>query len=169
MNSAKQQRILIACIGNIFLGDDGFGVEVARRLSTRHYPESVHIVDFGIRGLDLAYALLEHYDTVVLVDTVSRRGLPGTLYLLEIDPTADNPEQASQFMPDAHSMDPVKVFAFAKMLGAQPVRTLLVGCEPGPLEEEPGCGDGLSEPVQAAIDEAVKMIDSLTEELVATK
>ena len=161
MNSVEQQSILIACIGNIFLGDDGFGVEVARRLKTRHYPEGVHVVDFGIRGMDLAYALLERYDTLVLVDTVSRGGLPGTLYLLEINLAADSSEQASQFMPDAHSMDPVKVFAFAKMLGAQPVRTLLVGCEPVPPEEERDWREGLSEPVQAAIDEAVKMIDSL--------
>jgi len=161
VNSAGQQHILIACIGNIFLGDDGFGVEVARRLSTRHYPEGVHVVDFGIRGMDLAYAMLEHYDTLVLVDTVLRGGLPGTLYLLEINLAADNLEQVSQFMPDAHSMDPVKVFAFAKLLGAQPVRTLLVGCEPVPPEEERDCREGLSEPVQAAIDEAIKMIDSL--------
>jgi hydrogenase maturation protease len=161
MNSAGQQRILIACIGNIFLGDDGFGVEVARHLSARHYPEGVHIVDFGIRGMDLAYALLEHYDTLVLVDTVSRGGLPGTIYLLEINLATDSSEQASQIMPDAHSMDPVKVFTFAKMLGAQPVRTLLVGCEPVPPEEESDCREGLSKPVQAAIHEAVKIIDSL--------
>jgi hydrogenase maturation protease len=161
VNTVGQQRILIACIGNIFLGDDGFGVEVAQRLSTRHYPEGVHVVDFGIRGMDLAYAMLEHYDTLVLVDTVSRGGSPGTLYLLEINLAADNLEQTSQIMPDAHSMDPVKVFAFAKMLGAQPVRTLLIGCEPVPPEAEEDCQEGLSEPVQAAIDEAVKMIDSL--------
>lgn len=161
MHSEGLQRVLIACIGNIFLGDDGFGVEVARRLRTRHYPESVHVVDFGIRGMDLAYALLEHYDTLILVDTVSRGGSPGTLYLLEIDLAADSSEQASQLMPDAHSMDPVKVFAFAKMLGARPIRTLLVGCEPVAPEEDRDWKEGLSEPVQAAIDEAIKMIDSL--------
>lgn len=168
------RRILIACIGNIFLGDDGFGVEVAQRLmnrKTKQYPEGVQVEDFGIRGIDLAYTLLDDYDTLVLVDAVSRGGPPGTLYLIEPDLAGIDPEkgvEAGRAAMDAHSMDPVKVLAFARALGARPIHTLLVGCEPALLnksEDDAEMQMGLSEPVQAAIDEAVVMIDSLVEEL----
>jgi hydrogenase maturation protease len=170
------KRILIACIGNIFFGDDGFGVEVAQRLmsrKTRPYPEGVQVVDFGIRGIELAYTLLDEYDTLVLVDAVPRGGSPGTVYLIEPDLSGISPAQgveAGRVAVDSHSMDPLKVLAFARTLGARSIRTLLVGCEPATI----GGGErfeemqmGLSEPVQAAVDEAVKMIDSLVEELVA--
>src|SRR5436309_7524179 len=126
------KRILIACIGNIFLGDDGFGVEVAQRLQsrkTKQYPPGVEVIDFGIRGMDLAYTLLDDYDTLVLVDAVPRGGPPGTLYLIEPDLTGIDPEkgaEASREALDAHSMDPVKVLAFARTLGARPIRTLLI-------------------------------------------
>ncbi len=165
------KRILIACIGNIFLGDDGFGVEVARQLMNRKYPEGVQVTDFGIRGMDLAYTLLDDYDTLVLVDTVSRGGPPGTLYLIEPDLAGIDPEkgaEAGRVALDAHSMDPVKVLAFARTLGARPIHTLLVGCEPAIFSESEDYAEmqmGLSEPVQAAIDEAVKMIDSLIQEM----
>ena len=167
----RTKRILIACIGNIFLGDDGFGVEVARRLMNRQYPEGVQVRDFGIRGIDLAYTLLEDYDSLVLVDAVPRGSPPGTLFLIEPDLTGMSPEkgvEAGIMALDAHSMDPVKVLAYARTLGARPIQTLLVGCEPTPLggsEEDPEMQMGLSEPVQAAVDEAVKMIDSLVEQL----
>ncbi len=161
------RRVLIACIGNIFLGDDGFGVEVARRLTSRTYPEGVQVVDFGIRGMELAYTLLDDYDTLVLVDAIQRGGQPGTVYLIEPDLTNLSPEkgvEAGSIALDAHSMDPVKVLAFARTLGAQPIPTLLVGCEPaafGGSEDYAEMQMGLSASVQAAIDEAVKMIDSL--------
>lgn len=165
------RRILIACIGNIFLGDDGFGVEVARKLASRNYPEGIQIVDFGIRGMDLAYSLLDEYDTLVLVDTIARGGQPGTLYLLEPDLTNMTPEkggEAGRVALDTHSMDPVKVLAYARTLGAQPMHTLLVGCEPASFgtEDPTEIPMGLSEPVQAAVDEAVKMIDSVVQKLV---
>ncbi len=168
------RRVLIACIGNIFMGDDGFGVEVARRLKSRtvkQYPAGVEVVDFGIRGMDLAYILLDDYDMLVLVDAVPRGGPPGTLYLIEPKLTDIGPEQgaeAGRVALDTHSMDPVKVLAFARTLGARPIHTLLVGCEPTPID---GGADyvemqmGLSAPVQAAVDKAVKMIDTLVEEL----
>jgi hydrogenase maturation protease len=182
-SSSTPRRVLIACIGNIFLGDDGFGIEVAQRLQSRRYPEGVQVVDFGIRGLELAYALLDDYDTLVLVDAVPRGGPPGTLYLIEPDLSGIDPETgaaAGRIALDAHSMDPVKVLAFARALGARPIRTLLVGCEPAtpgggfsgaPGPSGPGNGAyeemwmGLSEPVQAAVDGAVQMIDSLVAEL----
>lgn len=171
--TSRTKRILIACIGNIFLGDDGFGVEVAQQLARRQgkrYPEGVQVVDFGIRGFDLAYALLEDYDTLVLVDAVPRGRPPGTLYLIEPDLsgiTSEKGAEAGKVALDAHSMDPVKVLAFARTLGAKPTHTLLVGCEPSNPAAAEGYSEmemGLSEPVQAAVNEAVKMIDSLVEE-----
>src|SRR5579859_5795920 len=87
------KRILIACIGNIFLGDDGFGVEVAQRLMNKHYPPGVQVVDFGIRGMELSYTLLDDYDTLVLVDAVPRGGQPGTLYLIVPYKTTMNTEK----------------------------------------------------------------------------
>jgi hydrogenase maturation protease len=169
------KRILIACIGNIFFGDDGFGVEVAQRLMSRktgQYPQGVQVVDFGIRGIELAYTLLDDYDTLVLVDAVPRGGTPGTVYLIEPDLSSIGPAQgveAGRVAVDSHSMDPVKVLAFARTLGARPIRTLLVGCEPSVIGGGEGFEEmqmGLSEPVQAAVDEAIKMIDSLVDELV---
>lgn len=167
------RRILIACLGNIFLGDDGFGVEVAQRLmssKTKRYPEGVQVMDFGIRGMELAYTLLDDYDVLVLVDAVPRGSPPGTLYLIEPDLVSTGPQQgveAGRVAVDAHSMDPVKVLAFARTLGARPIRTLLVGCEPGEIggEDYLEMQMSLSEPVQAAVDEAVKMIDSLVDGL----
>jgi hydrogenase maturation protease len=172
------RRILIACIGNIFLGDDSFGVEVAQRLTgrnTKRYPEGVHVVDFGIRGIDLAYTLLADYDALILVDAVSRGGSPGTLYLIEPDLAGIDPEkgvEAGRAAMEAHSMDPLKVLAFARTLGARPIHTFLIGCEPVPLNESEDHVEmqmGLSEPVRASLDEAVKMIDSLVDELLAIK
>lgn len=170
----KTRRILVACIGNIFMGDDGFGVEVAQRLMShknRRYPEGVEVFDFGIRGFDLAYTLLEEYDTLILVDAIARGGAPGTVYLIEPDLSqigSENAVEAARVGLDAHSMDPMKVLAFAKTLGARPIHTLLVGCEPSVITGNEDYLDmqmGLSEPVQAAIDEAIKMIDSLIEQL----
>jgi hydrogenase maturation protease len=171
-------HILIACIGNIFFGDDGFGVEVARRLmgrQTREYPEGVQVIDFGIRGMELAYALLDDgYDTLVLVDAVPRGGSPGTVYLIEPDLSGISPLQgveAGRIALDSHSMDPVKVLAFAHTLGARPIRTLLIGCEPTATSESEGYEEmqmGLSEPVQGAVDEAIKMIDTLVDQLLVS-
>jgi hydrogenase maturation protease len=122
-------HILIAGIGNIFFGDDAFGVEVARQLSQRPLPEGVSVVDFGIRGLDLTYALLDDYSVVILVDAVQRGGQPGTLYVIE--PTLDRTTDAmSGFLVEAHAMDPVRVFRLASILGGQVERLLIVGCEP---------------------------------------
>lgn len=171
------RRILIACIGNIFFGDDGFGVEVAKRLLSRQtqpYADRVQVVDFGIRGRELAYTLLdEEYGTLVLVDTVARGSTPGTLYLIEPDLAKLGPAQgieASRVVLDSHSMDPLQVLTFARTLGAPSMRTLLLGCEPSTM----GAGDsgeemsmGLSQPVQEAAEQAVSMLDSLVERLIA--
>ena len=179
LSSARRQpmRMLIACIGNIFLGDDGFGVEVAQHLMSRgnhQYPQGVQVADFGIRGIDLAYALLDDYDMLVLVDAIPRGGSPGTLYLIEPDLSDMSPEkgvEAGRVALDNHSMDPVKVLAYARTLGAKPIHTLLVGCEPSPMGESDytEMQMGLSEPVQVAVAEAVKMIDSLIEQAVPVR
>lgn len=156
-------RVLVAGIGNIFMGDDAFGVEVARRLAERPMPPGVDVSDFGIRGLDLVYALGEGYDAAVFVDAVPRGEEPGTLFLIE--PELDQEE--SPVALDAHGMDPVKVLALARQLGGVPDRVLVVGCQPAIVmsgDEEDLVGE-LSEPVQAAVDGAVEMVEELLEEL----
>ncbi len=169
------QRILIAGVGNIFLGDDAFGVELAQLLLRRPYPPEVEVVDFGIRGIELAYALLtNNYDALILVDAVPRGGVPGTLYLIEPelpDDARQQGEEAGRIAIETHSMDPAKVLAFARALGARPIRTLIVGCEPAPLgaDNAEEMQMGLSAPVQAALDEAVQMIDRLVEGLLSAR
>ena len=152
------KRILVAGVGNVFLGDDGFGVEVANRLSSLALPEHVRVADFGIRGVHLAYELLERgYETTILVDATPRGGEPGTVYLLE--PDLEHLGHGGADLADAHGMDPRAVFGLLARLGGTPGRVLIVGCEPARTEEEMG----LSEPVSAAVDEAVRMILELLE------
>jgi hydrogenase maturation protease len=155
----SRPRVLIAGVGNIFLGDDAFGVEVAQRLARRPLPEDVRVVDFGIRGLDLAYTLLEPYEAVVLVDATPRGGAPGTLYVLE--PEVGAPDESGGTLVEAHALDPVKVLRLAAALGGPAQRLLLVGCEPEPAADAEDMSMGLSAPVQAAVDEAVTLIESL--------
>src|ERR1700722_17794132 len=163
--------ILIACIGNIFLGDDAFGVEVARALAARSLPANVKLVDFGIRGWDLTYSLMEDHDAVILVDAVLRGQPPGTLYLIE--PDTNDTEGGTEISPqdiqlDAHNLDPAKVLRLAASLGGKQNRILLVGCEPTPMDSEQDMAMELSDAVQAAVPEAVNMIESLLNELNST-
>ncbi len=156
-------RILVAGIGNIFLGDDGFGCEVVQRLAERELPEGVEVVDFGIRGMDLAYALMDPYEVVVFVDAVPRGGEPGTVYLIE----AEVPDEGEVAL-DTHGMDPVSVIRLARVLGAEVPRTLVVGCEPKLVLSGEDYDDmlmELSEPVQRAVGEAVKLVESVVEEV----
>ena len=157
-------RILVAGIGNIFLGDDAFGVEVAQLLATQTMPEGVRVVDFGIRGFDLAYALMDDYEAAILVDTMARNEAPGTLSVIEPDLTA---------LPDAdaraiemHSIDPLTVLRLVRTLGGQPPPVYVVGCEPLTFGPEEG-QMGLSAPVQAALVGATRMVRSLVERLLA--
>jgi hydrogenase maturation protease len=160
----KTPTILIAGIGNIFLGDDAFGVEVVNRMAQRKLPNRVKAVDFGIRGFDLAYALLEGSDVTILVDACPRGGTPGDVYVIEPDLKAlDSPEDG-QSAVDAHSMNPLNVIRMAKSMGGELKRILLVGCEPATLGPDEG-KMGLSEPVAAAVIEAEKVIDSLVEKI----
>jgi hydrogenase maturation protease len=197
-------RMLIAGVGNIFLGDDGFGVEVIMRLSNESLPDWVRVADYGISGMHLAYDLAEGFETTVLVDATPRGGEPGTLYVMELEPgsgigadtstplaapdtsiplaapdtstplvapdtstsPAAVPSAESRGIPllDGHGMQPDVVFGMLKMLGTDAGRVLLVGCEPASIDE----GIGLSAPVTAAVDEAVRILLDLVRAEVGT-
>jgi hydrogenase maturation protease len=150
--------VLIVGIGNVFLGDDGFGVEVVRQLAGVSVPPGVRIADYGTRGLHLAFELLDHPDeTTILVDATQRGGEPGTVYLIEpdLDRLADLAGPSGEAgLTDAHGMTPEVVFRLLRNLGGTPGRVLIVGCEPASLEEEMG----LSPTVRLAVDEAVALI-----------
>jgi hydrogenase maturation protease len=155
-------RVLIAGVGNIFLGDDGFGVEVARRLAFTEMPDGVRVADYGTSGMHLAYDIADGYETTILVDAAPRGGPPGTLTVLEVGPEdrpdlgVGGPLQGSQ-MFNAHGMQPDVVFGVLEMLGAKAGRIVVVGCQPASLEE----GIGLSEPVAAAVDGAIRVVTKL--------
>jgi hydrogenase maturation protease len=148
--------VLVAGVGNIFLGDDGFGVEVARRLDPSALPPGVKVADFGIRGVHLAYELLEGYDTLVLIDAVNRGDPPGTVTVIEHDPAGDS-EGSTLAAMDAHGMDPAAVLAMAADMGAMVRRVLVVACEVASVEE----GIGLSPEVAAAVAPALEAVGSL--------
>lgn len=159
--TTEQARILVAGIGNIFLGDDGFGVEVVRRLAARELPTSVRVADFGIRGFDLTYALQDGYETVILVDAYPHGQTPGTVSLVEPDLSKLDEQQAG--VVETHGMNPLNVLRMAvAMSGTLRNKILLVGCEPATFGGEEG-QMGLSEQVEAAVDDAVKMVAAVIE------
>ncbi len=154
-------RILVAGIGNIFQGDDAFGCEVAGVLEDRKLPDDVTLFDYGIRGLDLTYALLDNPDLVILIDATPQGCTPGTLYTIELeldDPDADGMTQDEAL--ETHGMNPMQVLRAARAMGARPGRILLVGCEPGDLGGEEGWM-GLTPPVAAALNGAADMVEAL--------
>lgn len=155
-----QPSVLIACIGNIFLGDDGFGCEVAKRLAQQAWPDNVRLVDFGIRGFDLAYALLDGYDVTIFVDATPRGQEPGTLYTIEPEVDEIVSINAEAAMVETHGMNPMKVLSMVKAMGGQFKEILLVGCEPATFGPEEG-KMGLSAPVEAAVPKAVEIVESL--------
>lgn len=156
----ETRRILIAGIGNIFLGDDGFGVEVAQQLSRCDFPESVRVADFGIRGFDLVYALQDGYETAILIDSYPLGQPPGTVYLVELD--LNNPEASltGHSFVQPHDMNPMNVLRLASAMRGPLKRLLLVGCEPATFGGEDG-HMGLSTPVHAAVAEAMKVVEKL--------
>ncbi len=153
-------KVLVAGVGNIFLGDDAFGCEVARRLMAKPQREGVRVVDYGIRGFDLAYGI-EHADAAILIDIVPRGVAPGTLCVVE---PGDAPEHAAS--PEPHAMTPNRVLDFIQ--GAKrPSYVRIVGCEPATFGEE-GLGQmGLSAEVERSIDAAVQVVEQLLGELEA--
>jgi len=153
------KKILIAGIGNIFLGDDGFGVEVAERLARRSFPAGVRVADFGIRGFDLAYALMEGYEFTILVDAYPGEAAPGSLSVLEVHADSLGSSESAAVV-EPHAMNPVNVLRLAARMGAKFQKIFLIGCVPATLGPEEG-QMGLSEPVSAAIDDAVELVESL--------
>jgi hydrogenase maturation protease len=150
--AAVTGRVLVAGVGNIFLGDDGFGPEAARRLADSPLPDDVRVVDYGIRGMHLAYDLLDGYDALVIVDAVSRGGEPGDVVVLEV-----GEEDLGSGDFDAHGMEPTAMLASLGSLGGRLPRTYVVGCEPADVTE----GIGLSAPVAAAVGRAVELVTGL--------
>lgn len=158
-----RQGTLIAGIGNIFLGDDGFGIEVVHKLARRGARDGVRITDFGIRGYDLALALLDRPLRTILVDACPRGEAPGTVYVIEPDlGSLDDDNGGVPF--DGHTMHPLNVLQLARAMGAKLENILIVGCEPltfGPAEGQMG----LSEPISNAVNRAVEVIESLLDEM----
>jgi hydrogenase maturation protease len=156
------KRILIAGIGNAWLKDDGFGSEVIQRLESMELPREAAVFDFGTGGLDLAYEVMRGYDALVLIDISRQGGEPGTLYVMEADEDqiAAGIEDGQALNP--HGMDPETVLRFVKTLGAWPGKVLVIACEPLEVGD---MGIGLSEPVAAAVEGAVKLVLETVESL----
>lgn len=158
-------KILIAGIGNVFFGDDAFGCEVVRRLKHQEMPGEVTVTDYGIRSYDLAYALTDGFDKIILVDAVPRGGIPGTVYLIE--PDRGDLQDIPSAPPDGHSMNPLTVIQMAESFGGLGAKLFLVGCEPETLEGNSEMV--LSTPVQEAVPQALAMIESLLGKWLANK
>lgn len=158
------RSVLIAGIGNIFHGDDAFGVAVVSQLAACELPEWVRVMDIGIRSIDLGFALLDGYDLTILVDATARGGAPGTLYTIEIEPQHIPNASDQACMVNSHGLDPVRVLALARSMGAQLKKILLIGCEPLILEHEDSGHIGLSEVVTAAVQPAVEAIRQIVAE-----
>lgn len=162
----RRERILIAGIGNIFLGDDAFGCEVTKLLFVHKLPEEVKVVDFGIRSFDLAYALMDGYETTIFVDATPRGGTPGDVYVIE--PELDAIDGGQQTF-EAHDMDPVKVLKMVRSMGGEFGKIFVVGCEPQFTGEDGEGHMGLSEVVETALPKAVEVIRSLVDRLLNEK
>jgi hydrogenase maturation protease len=161
--AVQNPTVLVAGIGNIFLGDDAFGVEVVRRLALRRLPESVRVADFGIRGFDLAYALQDGYETTILVDACPHGEAPGTLYVIEPELSPSDAPDA-QAAVEAHAMNPMTVLRLARAMNIEVKGVLLVGCEPETLGGEEG-QMGLSAAVEAAVERAVKLVEAVIDKV----
>ena len=156
------KRILVAGIGNVWLGDDGFGGEVVKRLEARELPKGTVVFDFGTGGLDLAYEVMRGYDALVLVDVTRQGGDPGTLYVMEaLEQEVEAGIEDGQVL-NPHGMDPQTVLRFVKTLGAWPGKVLVVACEPAAVGE---MGFGLSEQVERALDGAGELVAETIGEL----
>ena len=162
MSPEREVRILVAGVGNSWLRDDGFGGEVARRLSARTMPSGVAVMDAGTGGLDLAYEVMRGYDALVIVDVSQQGGEPGTLYVMEPDEQSVDGNIADGEAINPHGMDPKTVLRFVKSIGAWPGRVVVVACEPADVSD---LGFGLSEQVQGVLDRAVELVVETVDEL----
>lgn len=162
MSDRTEKQILVAGVGNVFLQDDGFGTEVARRLEARGVPSGVTVLDFGTGGLKLAYEVMRGYDALVLVDISRQDGEPGTLYVMEPEPESVDGGLQEGDAINPHGMDPRTVLRFVKAVGGWPGKVVVIACEPAAIEDT---GIGLSAPVTAAVDGAVELVLKTVEEL----
>lgn len=158
----KKKRVMIAGVGNMFMKDDGFGGAVIKKMMDKTFPEGVEIKDFGTGGLKLAYDLMKGYDGLILLDASQRGEKPGTLYVIEPEESsfASNLEDGGPI--DPHGADPATILRFVKGIGAWPAKVLIVACEPGTIDD---FEIGLTEPVNAAVDKAVELIDDLLKDI----
>jgi hydrogenase maturation protease len=155
--TSKPKQILVAAVGNLWLRDDGFGGEVAKRLQERELPKGVHVFDFGTGGLDLAYEVMRGYDALILVDVSRQGGQPGTLYVMEADEDSVEGGIEDGDVINPHGMDPQTVLRFVKAVGGWPGKVVVVACEPAHVEE---MGIGLSPSVAEVVDQAVELVES---------
>jgi hydrogenase maturation protease len=155
------KRVLVAGIGNIFFGDDAFGCEVASQLAKRNLPDGVTVRDFGIRGYDLAYAMMDGYDATILIDAAPRGEESGTVYLLRLD--SDKIDNGEAEIADGHDLTPVRVLQLVRSLGGEVTDLYLVGCEPSKTDGEPAMG--LSEEVCRAVPVAADLVEEVTDAL----
>lgn len=153
-------RVLVAGIGNVFLGDDAFGVEVVKKLEQTTFPSGVNVVEFGIRGMDLVYALGDGYDAAILVDAAPRNAEPGTIEVIEAD---DDTFEGVTI--EGHGMHPSQAIALARQIGSIPPRLIVVACEPAAIPLPDEICEGLSAPVAAAVDRAATLVIELIEDL----
>jgi len=161
MNEERLRSILVAGVGNAWLRDDGFGGEVARRLSERELPAGVEVMDAGTGGLDLAYEVMRGFDGLVIIDVSQQGGTPGTLYVMEADEESVPGAIEDGDVINPHAMDPQTVLRFVKSVGAWPGRVVVIACEPADVEE---MGWGLSDQVRDAIERAVDLVvETITE------
>ena len=145
-------RTLIAGFGNVLRGDDGFGVEVVRRLARAPLGDDVRLLDVGTGGIRLAQALLTPCDRLIVIDAMTRGGAPGSVYVLEVESVEPVAEV------DLHLAVPARALAVAKALGVLPRQVFLVGCEPAEVDEP---STELSPAVRRAVDAAVGRIAQL--------
>lgn len=155
------KTVLLAGLGNIFIGDDGFGVAVADLLARRAWPRGVQVRDFGIRGVHLAYQLLDGYDLVVIIDAVSRGGEPGTIYVIEHAGDTASPQPAGPML-DAHDLGPDSVLELVPRLGGTLGRVVVVGCEPATVAAQLG----LSPVVAASVEKAASIVAGLVRDAI---
>jgi hydrogenase maturation protease len=157
------ETVLVAGVGNVFFGDDGFGVEVVRRLAQRELPSHVKVADFGIRGVHLAYEMLNGYERTIIVDAVARGEPPGTVYVIEPDAAEiaahvrEAAAGAEAPLIDAHGLDPASVLALSQHLDGSTGEVIIVGCEPAEITERMG----LSAVVEAAVEPAIELVKDL--------
>jgi hydrogenase maturation protease len=161
----RRPRILIAGVGNVLRGDDGFGVAAAWRLMARDdLPQGVKVIETGIGGMSLVQELMSGYDALILLDACRCGDTPGRLYLIEPDvPNAAgfDPDTRREYFADTHYATPIRALALLRAVAQLPAVIRIVGCEPDRVDE---FRLGLSAPVEGALSEAASLVMQLIDE-----